>query len=327
MQYFTIIMSIMMIIFGGIGATGEFPVLGIMSLVAGLGIGAGSIWSWRKNQTPKLELEGMDEEKAQLMRENYAKAVADFRYLQSVQGKLNDKEINSNLSRMQRTAKNLILHLEKHPERIFSANKFIDYYQDRAVRIVQQYQELEETELSTEKVRELKDRMKSALISLDAAYAEQFENILNDQMLSVDAELKQQFDAEGIKRPMIDSSKYSDDKFGVDEEVFIEINPQSKQIGRKNRPKLARPQVDLNNLSVIPEGERSKVIQQKIIQSALAIFFGTFGAHKFYQRKTFWGIIYFLLFWTTIPTWIGLLEGIRYLFMPIDDFYLQYVDD
>ena len=325
MQYFTIIFSIMMIIYGGMGVTGDFPVSGIISLIAGLGIGAGSIWSLRKQKTPKLALEGMDEERAQLLRENYAKAVTDFRYLQSVQGKLNDKEINSHLSRLQRVAKNLIMNLEKHPERIPTAYKFIDYYQDRAVKIVQQYQDLEETELSTEKVQDLKNRMKSALVSLEDAYAEQFEHILNDQILSVDAELKvmeQQFDAEGIKRTTIDSDSINDDN------VFIEIyNPQSKQLGRKRRPKLARPQVDLNNLSVIPEGERAHVIQRKLIQSALAIFFGTFGAHKFYQRKTFWGILYFIFCWTSIPTWIGLLEGIRYLFMPIDDFYLQYVDD
>ena len=325
MQYFTIIFSIMMIIYGGMGVTGDFPVSGIISLIAGLGIGAGSIWSLRKQKTPKLALEGMDEERAQLLRENYAKAVTDFRYLQSVQGKLNDKEINSHLSRLQRVAKNLIMNLEKYPERIPNAYKFIDYYQDRAVKIVQQYQDLEETELSTEKVQDLKNRMKSALVSLEDAYAEQFEHILNDQILSVDAELKvmeQQFDAEGIKRTTIDSDSINDDN------VFIEIyNPQSKQLGRKRRPKLARPQVDLNNLSVIPEGERAHVIQRKLIQSALAIFFGTFGAHKFYQRKTFWGILYFIFCWTSIPTWIGLLEGIRYLFMPIDDFYLQYVDD
>ena len=313
----------MLIIFGGMGATGDFPTFGTMSILAGLGLGAGSIWAWKKERTPKLALEDMDESRAQLLRENYAKAVADFRYLQSAQNKLSDKEMNTHLSRLQRTAKNLILNLEKHPERIPTAFKFIDYYQDRAVKIVQQYQDLEETELSTDKVRELKNRMKSALSSLEDAYAEQFEHVLNDQILSVDAELKvmeQQLDAEGIKRQQTIDAE--------DDEVFMEIyNPRSKQLGRKRRPKFAKPQVDLNNLSVIPEGQRSQVIQRKLIQSALAIFFGAFGAHKFYQRKTFWGILYFIFCWTTIPAWLGLLEGIRYLFMPIDDFYLQYFDD
>ena len=328
MQYFKIIFSLMLIIFGGVGASGDFAVFGTISLIAGLGLGSWSIFSWWKDRNPKISFKEFDEEKAELLRENFEKAIADFRYLQKTQGKLNDKEMNNHLNRMQRTAKNLILHLEKHPERIPSAYKFIDYYQDRAVKIVQQYQDLEETELSTEKIQDLKNRMKSTLASLDEAYAEQFEHVLNDQMLSVEAELKvmeQQLDAEGIKRPTskIEILDENDNVIAMDSDYA----PYRKQIGRKHRPKSIRPPADLSNLSIIPEDQRSKVIQKKIIQSALAIFFGAFGAHKFYQNKTFWGILYFVFCWTTIPTWIGLLEGIRYLCMPLDDFYLQYVQD
>lgn len=322
-----------MVIFGGIGAAGDFPRLGMTSLIFGLGLGGRSIYSWWKNRQPKISFKDFDEDKAELLRENFEKAVTDFRYLQTKQGHLHDREMNAHLTRMQKTAKNLILHLENHPERIPLAYKFIDYYQDRAVKIVQQYQDLEETELSTDKVRDLKERMKSTLAALDEAYAEQFEHILNDQMLSVEAELKvmeQQLDAEGIKRSdVIDIGELdADGKIAESTEALeYEYTPYNKQLGRKHRPRSIRPPIDLNNLSVIPEGERSRVIQRKIIQSALAIFFGSFGAHKFYQSKTFWGILYFVFCWTTIPAWLGMLEGIRYLFMPIDDFYLQYVQD
>ena len=320
----------MMIIFGGMGAADDFPRLGMTVLIGGLALGAHSIYTWRKNNdTPKLSLKDIDEEKAALLSENFDKAVADYRYLQSRQGKLGDKEINSHLQRMQRTAKNLILHLEKHPERIPSAFKFIDYYQDRAVKIVQQYQELEETQLSTDKVRDLKERMKSTLASLDEAYNEQFERVLNEQMLSVDAELKvmeQQLDAEGIKRPTI-----TIDLGELDEDGNINYNPYNKQLGRKHKPKYGRPVTDLNNLTIIPEGKRAMVIQRKLIQSALAIFFGALGAHKFYQGKNFAGFFRILLSITFVMlplmSFIGFCEGIRYLFMSIDDFYLQYVDD
>ncbi|MBR6889150.1 MAG: hypothetical protein IKN16_12025 [Selenomonadaceae bacterium] len=37
------------------------------------------------------------------------------------------------------------------------------------------------------------------------------------------------------------------------------------------------------------------------------------------------GVIYFLLSWTTLPMWISIAEGIRYLFMPVEDFYDQYI--
>ena len=35
-------------------------------------------------------------------------------------------------------------------------------------------------------------------------------------------------------------------------------------------------------------------------------------------------MLYFLFCWTTLPTWISFAEGLRYLFMPVEDFYEQY---
>ena len=69
---------------------------------------------------------------------------------------------------------------------------------------------------------------------------------------------------------------------------------------------------------------RSSVLLQKVIMSGLAIVLGTFGVHKFFQGKTKWGMAYLFLFWTMIPTLVSIVEGIRYLFMPVDDFYNQY---
>ena len=235
---------------------------------------------------------------------------------------------------MQRTAKNLLNHLEKNPERIALAYKFIDYYQDRAVKIVKQYQELEETHLSTEKVLDLKMRMKQMLAALDDAYQDQFEHVINDQIISVDAELKvmqQQLDSEGITRKTIDVGKV--DEYGnvrIDTDLLdrpIEMEPPKKffpQQAMQRRTRRGEVDAHVDDLP-FPEEDRPQIVQTKLIQSALAIFLGSFGAHKFYQGKTIQGILYFLLSWTTLPMWISLVEGIRYLFMPVEDFYNQYV--
>ena len=42
----------------------------------------------------------------------------------------------------------------------------------------------------------------------------------------------------------------------------------------------------------------------------LAVLLGTFGAHRFYLNKPFSGVVYLLLCWTSIPTILGILEGI-----------------
>ena len=300
--------------------------------------GGKAFWDWQKNKTPQLDLEELEEDRAEYLQENFDKAMDDFKYIEAARKNISDRELSTQLARMQRVAKKLLANLEKNPERIPLACKFIDYYQDRAVKIVKQYQELEETELSTERVRDLKARMKTTLAALDDAYADQFEHVLNDQIISADAELKvmqQQLDAEGIKKKTVDVGEV--DEYG---NVRIDTDLLNQPLGgieRKNLPVGSIPSVrsprgrrrsyDYENYPIFPEEDRPQIIQKKLVQSALAIFLGSFGAHKFYQGKTFQGVMYLLFLWTTLPTWIGFVEGMRYLFMPVEDFYEQYVKD
>ena len=284
----------------------------VILMTSGVIFGGKAVWDWKKNRTPRLDLKELEAERAQY--EN-----------------LSDRELAAQLKLMQRTAKNLLNHLEKNPERIALAYKFIDYYQNRAVKIVKQYQELEETQLSTGRIEELKARMKQTLAALDDAYQDQFEHILNDQIISADAELtvmEQQLNAEGITRKTIDVGKV--DEYGnvrIDTDLLdrpIENEPPRKFFPQGGMQKRKRFD-ETTDLVPFDEEDRPQIVQTKLIQSALAIFLGSFGAHKFYQGKTLQGIIYFLLSWTSLPFWVSLVEGIRYLFMPVEDFYNQYV--
>ena len=304
----------------------------VILMTAGVIFGGKAFWDWRKNRTPQLDLKELEAERAQYLQENFDKATADYNYLETALDNISDRELSAQLKRLQRTAKNLLTHLEKNPARIALAYKFIDYYQDRAVKIVKQYQELEETHLSTDKIEDLKARMRHTLAALDAAYQDQFEHILNDQIISVDAELtvmEQQLNAEGIDTKTIDVGAV--DKYGnvrIDTDLLdqpIELEPQRKFFPQ-GMQKRRRGVADAMPPDMpFPEEDRPQIVQTKLIQSALAIFLGSFGAHKFYQGKTIQGVIYFLLSWTLLPGLIGTLEGIRYLFMPVEDFYTQYV--
>ncbi len=305
----------------------------VILMTTGVIFGGKAVWDWKKNRTPRLDLKELEEERAQYLQENFDKAIADYNWLENAGYNLPDRELSKQIRQMQRTAKNLLNHLEKNPARIALAHKFIDYYQDRAVKIVKQYMELEETQLSTERVQELKSRMKKTLAALDAAYQDQFEHVLNDQIISADAELtvmEQQLDAEGITPKTIEVG-------AVDEQGNVRIDtdlldqPIKSEPPRKFFPqgmqRRRRGEVSAfpEELPPFPEEDRPQIVQTKLIQSALSIFLGSFGAHKFYQGKTLQGVIYFLLSWTTLPMWISLVEGIRYLFMPVEDFYDQYV--
>ena len=47
----------------------------------------------------------------------------------------------------------------------------------------------------------------------------------------------------------------------------------------------------------------------------LALFLGLFGAHHFYLGNTKRGILYLVLFWTTIPFFLGVFDFIKISFM------------
>lgn len=312
MDYLLVILATVAVIFGGKAA-----------------------WDWKKNRTPQLDLDSIETERAEYLQQNFEKAMTDYKYIEESRKNISDRDLARQLDKMQAVAKNLLSNLEQNPDRIPLAYKFIDYYQDRAVKIVKQYQDLEATQLSTEKIQDLKNRMKMTLSALDEAYKDQFEHVLNDQIISAEAELKvmeQQLDAEGIRRQTVEVGEV--DEYG---NVRIDTDLLDQPMGGLERMNLPVPQTTrrMRKKSAyrdelpqsFPEEDRPYIVQRKLIQSALAIFFGTVGAHKFYQGKTFQGILYALFFWTSLPTWISFVEGIRYLFMPIEDFYEQYMDD
>src|ERR1700750_2226322 len=53
--------------------------------------------------------------------------------------------------------------------------------------------------------------------------------------------------------------------------------------------------------------------RDEVVGILLALFLGTFGIHHFSLRRTGLGVLYCLLFWTGIPSVLGLIEC---FFMP-----------
>ena len=56
--------------------------------------------------------------------------------------------------------------------------------------LIEKYVEIENTQLNTDSVNDIKERTKNTLYGLSNAYTEQFEKLINDQLLDMGAELK-----------------------------------------------------------------------------------------------------------------------------------------
>ena len=305
--------------------TNDYDAAGLLMLV---GMGAGLYRGQLPQQTVrKLDISQLADAQAESALADWEKARLDYNRLESARRKIRDSQLSQQLGLMQQEAARLLNYVEKHPERIAAAGRFINYYQDRAASLSEQYSELEDTKLETSQVRQVKAQLKETLVSFDEAYRAEFTKIINSQLLDMEAELtvmQQSLEAEGI-------SNGTARQPGEPVELQKTAEPPLTGIGRKKSPRRGavtkvgqQESVPVVEKIPTPDNLRTSVLIQKGIMSGLAIALGTLGAHKFFQGKTKWGVAYIVLCWTMIPTLVSIVEGIRYFFMPVDDFYEQY---
>lgn len=117
--------------------------------------------------------------------------------------------------------------------------------------------------------------------------------------------------------------KYCGEKFAQAQANQTINNPQNVQ---------AQPQFQTQTppqpQTVYIEQPRSAIepswpIKSKIVAGILGIFLGGLGIHKFYLGKTGMGIVYLLLCWTSVPAFVGFIEGIIYLCSNDENFQLK----
>ena len=73
--------------------------------------GGKAFWDWKKNRTPQLDLEELEEDRAEYLQENFDKATADFKYIEEARKNISDREVSTQLAKMQRVAKKLLANL------------------------------------------------------------------------------------------------------------------------------------------------------------------------------------------------------------------------
>lgn len=119
-------------------------------------------------------------------------------------------------------------------------------------------------------------------------------------------------------------------------EISMQPQYQAPQYAPTNTQQSAPQYAQQNNQQNTPQyaqqnqtepryNDASYSSKNKIVAGILALILGGFGAHKFYLGKPIVGIIYLLLCWTYIPSFIGFIEGIIYLTSSDEKFYIKYV--
>ena len=294
-----------------------------------------------KDKAPTFDLSALSEEQQALAGELFDKAVADYNAIEALRDNLKDEALGTQLATMQVTAYRLLKYLEENPMKVIPARRFVDYYQDRALTLTKQFCDLEKTGLKTAQVEETKQKVRQTLNTFDEAYEAEFEKVISDQLMDMEAELavlRQNIKAEGLEdvegeviseeQPSaMDAARAEASAGNLPEKRERPVNRAGRGKARLRKREDIDREIAMAQAVRMPATVRSDVVKHKAINAGLAMVLGTVGAHKFYQGKTFQGIMYAVFCWTFLPSIISFIEGIRYAVMPMDDYYRQYFRD
>lgn len=318
--------GILLILVGVLEATKDArPLIGLLLIV----IGGKDLIAWRHMRregasaaATELDLDGFSPEEALAASALYDRALTDYNAIETARAGLRDAELAATLARVQDKADTMLAYIEAHPQTINSARKYIETYQSRAAQLATEFVELERSRLTTERIETLKERLKTTLADFELAYAVEYEKIISNSLLSTEAELdvvEQVMEADGVQERGRASSAHT-------EAPSYTAQPRGTGFFARLRERAEAIFAREQSYYTVPMRSRTHVITHKITAGLLGIVLGSIGAHKFFRGRALQGVFYILFCWTFIPGLVGFIEGVRYLFMPLDDYYTKIYD-
>lgn len=142
-----------------------------------------------------------DDQEKELLR-SMKEARKDFESIRRSMGRIRDGQLRQQTEKMCRAAGNVLAYLEKHPEKIPAARRFIDYYQDTASTLLARYVELESAGLSESQTQVLTESMKRAAAALTDAFQKQLGKMVENEVTDMETDvavLEQMMRMEGLK--------------------------------------------------------------------------------------------------------------------------------
>lgn len=156
-----------------------------------------------QSQQPEEKLTEFGTEKKDFLGEIYEKAGNDYFALEEERRLIKDPVMQAQLEKLSHLGRYILKYMRKNPQKIQQARKFVYYYQDRALKLTQEFHQLEEvTAIKSVPVEETKANIRTTLQSFDEAYVYEFNKMISDTLMDINAELKvmqDNFAAAGIK--------------------------------------------------------------------------------------------------------------------------------
>lgn len=104
--------------------------------------------------------------------------------------KIGDMQVKDEAEKLAETSGAIIEYLENNPSKIRQARQFIDYYQDTASKLLSRYIGLQDANIETSEIIQLKKDTRSALGTLNKAFGGQFEKLMRGELTDMQAEIE-----------------------------------------------------------------------------------------------------------------------------------------
>ena len=135
----------------------------------------------------------------ELLHEKLDEAGQDYARMKEVVGKIMDPELTKKCRELLNIAESVLRYLTENPEKISAARKYIDYYQETAANVLEQYVKLQNTQFGTQKARLLENTRETVQV-LYQAFQIQFEKLTQNELIDMEADmnlLRQTLEEEG----------------------------------------------------------------------------------------------------------------------------------
>ena len=136
------------------------------------------------------------------LKKRLEEAREDFESIRSSMEKIQDRGMREESGKLYNTSSKILAYLEKNPDKISMAGRFIDYYQDTASSLLRKYVELQDSGLDTLEVRNLKEKTKKAMTMLDQAFDQQFQRMMGNELMDMDVEIQMIEDMMKMEGPL-----------------------------------------------------------------------------------------------------------------------------
>ena len=139
------------------------------------------------------------------LHEKLHEAGEDFERIRQAGLKIKDSELKKKVLQLQDTAQNILHYLTENPEKIPLARRYIDYYQDTAANVLENYLVIQKTGFHTRETQEARQNTIEAVGTLDAAFRMQFDKLMQNELMDMEADfnlLKQTLRSEGYEEEL-----------------------------------------------------------------------------------------------------------------------------